>query len=87
MQPLRDLLDRIQWDAEFARGNFSIGYYDRILRQEQIVPFTAISLEPPETFALQDADGVIHHIPLHRVRAVYKDGVIIWSRPARPAGD
>jgi hypothetical protein len=44
-------------------------------------------MERPDTFAFQDADGIIHHIPLHRVRAVYKNGIAIWRRPARPASD
>jgi uncharacterized protein (UPF0248 family) len=29
MQPLQDLLHRIQWDPEFGRGTFAIGYEDR----------------------------------------------------------
>ena len=29
MMPIRELLNRIRRDAEFAKGNFELGYYDR----------------------------------------------------------
>lgn len=89
MQPLHELLHRIKWDTEFGRGAFALGYYDRVLHQETIVPFASISLDPqrPATFSFHDEDGIVTHIPLHRVRMVYKDGVVIWQRPwdTRPA--
>jgi hypothetical protein len=28
--PIQDVLHRLQWDAEFARGGFEIGYFDRV---------------------------------------------------------
>lgn len=89
MQPLQDLLARIRWDAEFAKGTFALGYYDRVARQEQVVPFSSVSHDPrnPGTFSVQDEDGVLRQIPLHRVRAVYKDGVVIWQRPSPPERD
>jgi hypothetical protein len=40
-----------------------------------------------ETFSFPDENGIVHHIPLHRVRTVYKDGVVMWLRPGHPAGD
>ena len=30
MIPIQDLLHRIQWDPEFAKGEFEVGYYDRV---------------------------------------------------------
>lgn len=86
MQPLHELLHRIKWDAEFGRGEFALGYYDRVLHQEKIVPFASISIDPqrPATFSFHDEDGNVAHIPLHRVRTVYKDGSAVWQRPRRP---
>jgi len=82
MQPLETLLHRIKWDAEFGRGEFALGYYDRVARKEQVVPFTSITMDPEkDSFSLLDEDGLVAHIPLHRVRSVYKDGVAIWHRP------
>ena len=86
MQPLQDLLHRIQWDADFGQGEFALGYDDRVAHQEKIVPVASIRLDQGRgSFALSDEDGVAVHIPLHRVRTVYKNGVIIWRRPDRPA--
>lgn len=30
MQPIHEVLARIRWDAEFAKGRFVIGYWDRV---------------------------------------------------------
>ena len=89
MQPLQDLLHRIKWDHEFGKGEFALGYDDRVVLHEKIVPFVSISLDPqrPATFSFPDENGIVHHIPLHRVRTVYKDGVVMWQRPGHPAGD
>jgi uncharacterized protein (UPF0248 family) len=88
-QPIQELLHRIKWDAEFGKGEFALGFYDRVVHEEIIVPFVSISLDPQrsDTFSFHDEDGIVHHIPLHRVQSVYKDGVVIWRRPGRPALD
>jgi uncharacterized protein (UPF0248 family) len=87
MQPLHELLHRIKWDAEFGTGEFALSYEDRVAHQEMTVPFASITLDPGRrTFSLLDEDGVVAHIPLHRVRAVYKDGAAIWLRPRHQAG-
>jgi len=79
--PLRELLSRIKWDAEFGKGTFALGYVDRIAHQERIVAFTSISMDPAaRSFSVHDDDGVTVHIPLHRVQSVYRDGVPIWHR-------
>lgn len=84
MQSLQDLLHRIRWDAEFGGGAFALSYEDRINRQERVVPFASVSFDPqrPGIFLVQDEGGVIRHIPLHRVRKVHKNGVVIWQRPS-----
>jgi uncharacterized protein (UPF0248 family) len=85
MQPLQDLLHRITWDADFGKGSFALGYEDRIAPQERVVSFKTVRFDPerPGTFSLHQEDGSVVHIPLHRVRAVYKNGEAIWRRPAR----
>jgi uncharacterized protein (UPF0248 family) len=86
MQPLEDLLHRIRWDAEFGKGAYALGYHDRIAQQEQIVPFASVSFDPqrPGMCSAQDEEGVLRHIPFHRVRTVYRDGVVIWQRSGPP---
>ena len=83
MQPLQELRHRIKWDVGFGKGEFAVGYYDRVVNEEELVPFVSIHLDPqwPQTFSFQDEDGIVRHIPLHRVRTVYKDGAVVWRRP------
>jgi uncharacterized protein (UPF0248 family) len=82
MIPIQDLLHRIQWDPEFGGGDFVIGYFDRRLGDIIKVPFQRISLEPGSTFSFElfDELGKARMIPLHRVRAVWHDGKLIWHR-------
>jgi uncharacterized protein (UPF0248 family) len=87
MQPLHELLHRIKWDVEFGKGEFALGYCDRVVHATNIISFASISLDSqrPDTFSFHDENGIVHHIPLHRVRTVYKNGVVIWQRPGDPA--
>jgi uncharacterized protein (UPF0248 family) len=84
MQPLHELLHRIKWDAEFGRGSFALGYHDRVLGRERVVPFASIVIDSGAfSFSFSDEEGLVAHIPLHRVRTVYKDGVVIWQRAGK----
>jgi uncharacterized protein (UPF0248 family) len=89
VQPLQELFHRIRWDAEFGRASFAIGYWDRVAQAEQVVPFSAVTFDPdrPGMFSMQDEDGIVRHIPLHRVRTVYRDGVVVWRRRPGAAPD
>jgi len=80
--PLQDLLNRIRWDNEFGRGRFDLGYYDRVAGKIITVPFHEVILTEGDHFAfhLIDRDGEFVSIPFHRVRQVYKDGLLIWER-------
>lgn len=84
MEPLDALLDRIKWDRGFGRGTFALGYYDRVVRREIVVPLASVTTraDAPGSFAFEDEQGTSRTIPFHRVRAVYRDGVAIWRRPA-----
>jgi len=83
MIPIHELLNRIRWDPEFARGDFQLGYYDRVEGRIILVPFKEVSFpaESPQTLQLTDAEGESHRIPFHRVREVYRDSQRIWHRP------
>jgi uncharacterized protein (UPF0248 family) len=81
VQPLDQLLDRITWDAEFGRGRFAIGYLDRVAGAERVVAFEEVQRDPGgHTLSLLGEGGMTVHIPLHRVRTVFKNGVVIWQR-------
>lgn len=82
MQPIHELLDRIRWDQAFARGVFVIAWYDRVDDRLLETPLSEIVFEPGDHFAFTfvDEDGATHSVPLHRIRAVYRDGECIWQR-------
>jgi hypothetical protein len=46
MTLMRELLSRIRWDPEFARGSFQLGYYDRTEDRVIMVPFKEVTLPP-----------------------------------------
>ncbi len=83
MIPIQELLNRIRWDPEFAKGNFQLGYYDRAEDRIILVPLQEVTFpeESPHTFEIFDLEGQSHRIPFHRVREVYKDSQRIWHRP------
>ncbi len=82
MTPIQDLLRRIQWDAEYGKARFVIGYSDRITGEVVKVPFQRVRFASGEHFAFEalEDDGSVHNVPLHRVREVWRDGVLIWHR-------
>ena len=83
MTPIHELLNRIRWDPEFAKGNFELGYFDRTENRIILVPLKEVTFPPesPSSFQLADAEGQIHRVPFHRVREVYRNSQRIWHRP------
>ena len=83
MIPIHELLNRIRWDSEFAKGTFELGYYDRTENRIIMVPLKELTFpeDSPSTFQLMDSEGQTHRVPFHRVREIYKDAQRIWRRP------
>jgi len=83
MIPIHELLNRIRWDHEFAKGDFELGYYDRAEDRIILVPLKEVTFpeDSPQTFQFVDVEGEIHRIPFHRVREVYRNAQRIWCRP------
>jgi uncharacterized protein (UPF0248 family) len=76
------LLNRIRWDREFGIAYFEIGYLDHTAKKIIRIPFTKIYLQQGNQFSflLEDETGGMLVIPFHRIRRVFRDGVLIWSR-------
>ena len=81
MTPVHELLARIRWDPEFGRARFEIAYVDHS-RGLVRLPFERIVFVPENRFGFEafEDDGSAHSVPYHRVREVWRDGVLIWSR-------
>ncbi len=82
MIPLHELLSRIYWDPEFGRSEFKIGYLDYLRATLVYVPLPEVRPEADSHFSFEvtDEDGIVHSVPYHRVKEVWKDGVLIWHR-------
>lgn len=82
MVPLHELLSRISWDSEFGRGEFRIGYLDHLRDRLVYVPLREAQRSPDNYFCLEvrDQEGILRSVPFHRVKEVWKDGLLIWKR-------
>ncbi|MCL7419855.1 MAG: DUF504 domain-containing protein [Methylobacter sp.] len=82
MMPIQDLLNRIRWDEEFGRAQFQIGYYDRIAHALVLKALADITFpkDSRSIFEWNDAEGVTHTVPLHRIKQVIRNGKLIWQR-------
>lgn len=89
MIPIHRLLHRIRWDREFGRASFTIAYLDRLEQHLVQVEFREIIMPPGSgnVFQVMDHDGVMHNVPLHRIREVYRNGELIWQRPPSREAD
>jgi uncharacterized protein (UPF0248 family) len=86
MIPIHELLSRIRWDPAFGEGRFEIAYLDHVGPRIVRLPLERIVMPEGERFtfdAIED-DGTVHSVPYHRVRAVWRDGELIWSRSGLP---
>ena len=84
MIPIHELLARIRWDPEFGAARFEIAYLDRARRALVRLPLERIRVKEGEEgrfgFEALEGDGSVHSVPYHRVRAVWRDGELLWSR-------
>ena len=84
MVPIHELLARVRWDPDFGRGTWEVAYLDRAMPALVRVPLDELSDTSYGGYAFDviDEDGVTHTIPYHRVREVWRDGELVWSRLA-----
>ena len=84
MIPTHEFLARVRWDPAFGRGKWEIACLDRAQPTLVHVPLDQVN-DAPHTghaFEVVDEEGVTHTIPYHRVRQVWRDGDLVWSRLA-----
>ena len=78
MQTIRELLNRIRWDANFP-GEFEVAFVDHTKPELERVSVGDLRFDPDDSFSFEllDQDGEWVSIPLHRIRRVYRDGELI----------
>ena len=86
MVTIRELLARVHWDRPFGDAEFMLACHDRLSGRLERLPLSRVRLETGNhfSFVVCDDDGTPRTIPFHRVREVYRNGVLIWSRPPAP---
>ncbi|WP_374086889.1 DUF504 domain-containing protein [Methylomicrobium lacus] len=82
MKPVQEMLNRMRWDKTWADDEFKIGYYDRIEKRIIVVAFKEIFFPKDDHFSFEliDQEGELHSVPYHRVKAIYRNGCLIWQR-------
>ena len=78
MISIQSLLNKIKWDERENPNQYTIFYFDRILNKLIKIPYTKIKrLEG--SFMVFDNDEE-SNIPLHRIRKVMKNNIVVWER-------
>ena len=78
MQPIQDLLNKIKWDKRENPEQYSIFYYDRILKKLIKIAYNKIKRIEGSFMVLDNEEE--SNIPLHRIKKVVKNSIIIWER-------
>lgn len=78
MQPIHELLNKIKWDKREDPEQYSIFYFDRILRKLIKIPYDKIKRIEGSFMILDNREE--SNIPLHRIKKVVKDSVVVWER-------
>lgn len=78
MITIKDLLNKIKWGKRENPEQYLIFYFDRVLNKLIELPYTKIKrLEG--SFMVLDNDEETN-IPLHRIKKVTKNNVVVWER-------
>lgn len=78
MQPISDLLNKIKWDKRENPKQYSMFYFDRILKILIEIPYTKIKRVEGSFIVLNNEEE--SNIPLHRIKRVTKNKDIVWER-------
>ena len=78
MQPIHDLLNKIKWDKRENPEQYSIFYLDRVLNKLIKTPYTKIKKIEGSFMVLDNEEE--SNIPLHRIKQVTKNNIVVWER-------
>ncbi len=74
MIPIKQFLNKIKYSGKFNDAKIVIYYLDRIKNTLISVKYKALKIEG-DYFIIEGKE-----IPLHRIREIRYDGVIMWKR-------
>ena len=74
-----DLLNKIKWDKNLNKDDFTIIYFDRINKNKIEVAFNKIK-KIEGNFMIIESNQEESNIPLHRIKQIKQKGNVIWQR-------
>ena len=80
MIPIREYLNKIQWDKRENPKDYIIGYHDRVLNIEIVIPYISIVNIEEGFLKIYNEKDEFSYIPTHRIRKLYKKGKVVWKR-------
>ena len=82
MQTIIDLVSEIRWHKSRDPSEYTLGYWDRVIKEIKWIKFEDIDFDESDKFALViiDPDGRRRHVPYHRFRRVKKGDALMWKR-------
>lgn len=80
MIPIHDFLNKLKWDPNEDPLTYTFLYLDRVAKKLREVKYKDIAevKDGYMTIVKEDSEAMI---PLHRIKVVKKDGVVVWERP------
>ena len=85
MIPIKELLNKIKWDKREAPEQYSIFYFDRILKKLLQIPYTKIKRLEGSFMVMDNEEET--SIPLHRVKKVMKNNIVVIFFPKKISVD
>ena len=79
MISIKDLLSRIRWDKNLNSEDYALYYFDRISKTLKKIRYSDIE-RVEGNFIIIKQQGKETRVPLHRIRRVEEEGVIVWQR-------
>ena len=72
-------LSKVRFDPKENPSEYMVAYHDRVKDKNIEIPLSDISNVDQLAFVLgKGADEV--EVPMHRVRRIYKKGLLLWKR-------
>ncbi len=75
----KEYLNKIKWDQRENPYEYSLLYYDRITDCLEELEIKDLKIED-NLIKFENIEGEIINIPLHRIRAIRKNGQNVWKR-------
>ena len=78
MITIKNLLNKIKWDKRENPNQYIIFYFDRIEKELTQIPYTKIKRLEGIFMVLNNEEET--NIPLHRIKRVMKNDIVVWER-------